>query len=206
MTVDTAIASITDETLRDVEILATRNPRGEVGNAIKRLRENAKLTQAQVAHRFRRRGSAVANWETGEHQPPRGMTAGLLELFGIPKEIVQQFLSLEIDLDLDATAYAKGDAVELESAWFNKTRGKVLQSIYVRACEGSDQAAKLYKEWMDQNERLVAGRESKPRSVGATESATWTKRALKAGETPQDVVIEGEVASLDTPSAPSEEK
>lgn len=172
--------SLPENILHAVKVLCARSPAIEVGPSIKLLRERVKLTQREVGQRFSRRHSAVANWEANTKQPPALMTAGLLELFQIPREV---WVNGETDLDLAPVEYMRRGSLAVEYEFFQKTRGQVLQAVKLRAEGGSDNAAKLYKEWMLENAAAVAASESKPKSVGDGQtkavSDSWVKRALK---------------------------
>lgn len=167
-----------------VKILVTRDPAARVPAAVRTLREYANLTQAQVAQRFQRRSTAVTNWEKGTREPPRGMTIPLLELFQIPAVIIREFLTRDSDAQLNASAYLQCDAITIEYDYFLRTRGEVLQALKARAVEGSDKAAVIYREWMQDNERLHAARESSPRRVASSSiTSAWVKSAMRTALT-----------------------
>lgn len=177
------IAVFTDEHYRLASIIVSREPRNEFGPALKTLRERAGLTQREIAYRFRRHATVVTAWEGGKSMPPRGMTAGLLEALMVPGESMVALLGNVGAGDLefmDSNAYARGDAVEIEYSFFQRTRGSVLQSLYTRATEGDTPAAKLYKEWMVDNQREFDARQSKPKNVGSASTRDWVKAALSA--------------------------
>jgi transcriptional regulator with XRE-family HTH domain len=65
-----------------------RAPHGTIGNAIRRLREERKLTQEQLAKRIQRTQSAVASYESGRICPSV-KTAKLLALtLNVPLELI----------------------------------------------------------------------------------------------------------------------
>ena len=170
--------------LEDVSKIAHRQPGCNL--AFERIRKRAGVTQDDLARRFHRRATAVCNWESGKSWPPTSLLPRILECLSVPTEVVTQFFSVELDGDLDPRLYARGDAVTIEYQWFKRTRGQVLQSVYIRARDGSSADAKLYKDWMEQIERQHAARESKPRAVLETSVAetreSWTGKALKSAK------------------------
>ena len=176
---DSSVQVLTQDILRDVEVIAKRSPKDQFPGAFKRLRARAHLTMSQVGNRFHRKSTAVFNWENDKNRPPQDFMPALLELFGIPNAVYSQFLVEEIDSQLLPQNYARGDSVLIEFNWWTLRRGRALQSLYNRALDGSDQAMKLLFERGDKIEDLHAARLSAPTSVGDSKTAlAWTRQAL----------------------------
>lgn len=202
----TPMADLPYTVLSDVEILCTRNPKDQVGAAMRRLRERVGLTQEKVAHRFRRSASACASWEAGRKQPPRGMTVALLETYLIPRSVIEQYVSTQAGTDLDAVAYATKDAVDLEADFFQRTRGHVLQSVYQRSIEGDPIATKIYVDWMRSNERAQVARitsgQGGPSGIGLgwIESTLRQVKQIEAKRVEDTATVQPSPESTITPS------
>ena len=54
----------------------------QIASIIKKSRENAGLTQAQVAERVGKKQQTVASWEIGQSQPDANMLFTLFDMFG----------------------------------------------------------------------------------------------------------------------------
>ena len=56
----------------------------DLGQAIKTLRQNQGLSQAQLADRCGVTVNAVSSWETGKAWPPKGTAEKICEALGVP--------------------------------------------------------------------------------------------------------------------------
>lgn len=56
----------------------------DLGQAIKTLRQNQGLSQAQLADRCGVTVNAVSSWETGKSWPPKGTAEKICEALGVP--------------------------------------------------------------------------------------------------------------------------
>lgn len=65
-----------------------RAPYGTVGNAIRTLRKNCELTQAQLAKKCDVTQSAVASWESGRTCPKTKKVQLLAIAFNVPIELI----------------------------------------------------------------------------------------------------------------------
>lgn len=153
-------SDLAQDVLAAVEIVIARQPVESIPGAIKRLRERAGLTQDELAKRFSRNRAAVAQWERGKNMPPAAMTVPLLEALGIPREQINGAVTPYNVRKLDGSAYRNNDPIDVDYQFFVDTRAEVLQDVYFRARTGSAAHAKLYKEWMTENENAIAARES----------------------------------------------
>ena len=60
------------------------------GNVIRQLREQAKLTQAQLAEKLCVSDKAVSKWETGAADPSTANLLALAKLYGVsPEELLR---------------------------------------------------------------------------------------------------------------------
>lgn len=159
-----------------VEAIALQIP-GKCGKSLKMLRENAGYSQTQVGSAFHRSPSAVASWESEKSWPPKNLTARVLQFLQVSPETLATLCNVPLNADLSPTVYATGDTVAIEYQFFLTKRGAVLQAVTNRAEEGSDNAAKLFLEWMRENEKTYNSRSETPQNV--TDSAlAWTQKSL----------------------------
>lgn len=159
-----------------VEAIALQIP-GKCGKSLKMLRENAGYSQMQVGSAFHRSPSAIASWESEKSWPPKNLTARVLQFLQVSPETLATLCHIPVNADLSPTIYATGDSVVIEYQFFLTKRGSVLQAVTNRAEEGSDSAAKIFLEWMRENEKAYSARSNSPQNV--TDSAlAWTQKSL----------------------------
>lgn len=172
-----------------VSLIAT-NQQGK-GKSLRAFRERAGLSQRELAARFHKAPATICGWETEDSWPSPGILIRMLENLGVESSLILSKFAIERDGDLDRKLYIGADASVIEHQWFLKTRGTVLQAIYDRAIEGSDNAAKLYWELLGRNEDRYSKLQNTPRLVSDS-TASWTtqsmqvstRKVLKTPETP----------------------
>lgn len=168
---DTLAIPISEERARELVQAIAKREHPAAGAALRELRESAGMTLSQAASLFHRKGPTWCGWEQGDAWPPDHLMPGMLHALGVPDKVVAECFVVEMDGDLDARLYVRGDSAMIEYNYFLKTRGKILQRLALEAEQGSYYHAKLYREWMMDNQREIVSRVSKPRQLNESGKA-----------------------------------
>jgi transcriptional regulator with XRE-family HTH domain len=166
---------IPDESLDDLlDKIAHRKP--GCGAALRVLRVRANMTQARIAGRFSR---AKATWGGYEKDPPKGWPSRQLLIRALAEfGILPERLSSYFDLTPNSS-YQFEDPLISRWELHQREMPDLLRSLYVRAKEGSDPAAKLLVEDYEQTEAKIEARASKAIDVSPRHLAI--RRAWIAG-------------------------
>lgn len=197
-----AVFLASDEIRHHVEAVTKQIP-GQCGKSLKMLRENASVSQLTLGAAFHRRANAVGAWEAEKSWPPKPLMVRILQFLNIPAQALLDAGENSVAGELTVGSYLTQSSIEIEYQYFLRHRGRVLEALTNRAEEGSDQAAKIWMEWLRKNEEEHNSLANSARNITPA-AREWTALAIqKRAEKVIEAITETASNAPDSVSAES---
>ena len=120
-------------------------------------------------------------WEGERSWPAEHVLERVIRMLEIPQQVYIMVYGVhERDGDLSPKAYRKGNPVEIEHAYFDKTRGDMIQNLYRRAMDGSAPFTDLYIKWMKENRTEWNAQERTEKPVVSSDRQRVIAESMKA--------------------------